>query len=135
MSESKEYSLRAVVNAPYEDVLERLETALKEEGFGILTSLDMQAILHEKLGVSFRRYSILGACNPPLAQRALEQELDAGLILPCSIVIYENHGGTVVSIGNPTAMVSVLESVALRPIAQEARAKLERVLETLAEGL
>jgi uncharacterized protein (DUF302 family) len=131
MSESEEYALRAVLDAAYDDVLARLEHALKEEGFGILTSLDMQAILRDKLGAKFRRYNILGACNPPLAKRALDEDLDAGLILPCSIVIYEQNGTTIVSIANPMRMMETLDNPDLRPIAEEVGRKLERVLRSL----
>jgi uncharacterized protein (DUF302 family) len=134
MSTSRGYAFQATIRSPYADVLEKIGTALKEEGFGILTALNMQAILKEKLGSSFRRYSILGACNPPLAQRALDRDLDAGLILPCSIVVYEEDGGTVVSIANPMAMMSLLDNPELKPIAEEADAKLRRVLRALEDG-
>ncbi len=134
MSTSRDSAFQATIKSSYDDVLEKIGTALKEEGFGILTSLNMQAILKEKLGASFRRYSILGACNPPLAQQALDRDLDAGLILPCSIVVYEGDGGTVVSIANPMAMMSLLDNAELRPIAAEADVKLRRVLRALEDG-
>jgi uncharacterized protein (DUF302 family) len=133
MSTSRDYAFQATIKSSYDDTLEKLGAALKEEGFGILTSLNMQAILKEKLGAAFRRYSILGACNPPLAQRALERDLDAGLILPCSIVVYEEEGDTVVSIANPLAFVSLLDNAELEPIAEEATSKLQRVLHAVEE--
>jgi uncharacterized protein (DUF302 family) len=131
MSEQKEYAFRAKLGVSYEETLERVQAALKEEGFGVLTNIDMKATLREKLNANFRKYAILGVCNPPLAQRALAEELDAGLVLPCSVVIYESNGGSIVSIVNPAVAVELLENPELRPIAEEAQLKLERVMATL----
>jgi len=131
MADRPEYAFRANLEMPYEKAVEDVARALKTEGFGILTSVDMQATLKEKLGAEFRKYSILGACNPPLAQKALAQDLDAGLALPCTIVVYEEDGGTSISIADPTAVVELLGNPILRPIAEEAQAKLKRVLVAL----
>jgi len=131
MADRPEYAFRANLEMPYEKAVEDVARALKTEGFGILTSVDMQATLKEKLGAEFRKYSILGACNPPLAQKALAQDLDAGLVLPCTIVVYEEDGGTSISIADPTAVVELLGNPILRPIAEEAQAKLKRVLVAL----
>lgn len=130
----KDYAFRAKLGVPYEEALSKIEAALKTEGFGILTSVDMQATLKEKLGAQFRKYSILGACNPPLAQEALAQDLEAGLVLPCTIVVYEDDGGTQVTIASPQAVVDLLGNPKLRSIAEEAQAKLERVFMTLSGG-
>jgi uncharacterized protein (DUF302 family) len=124
---NRDYAFRVELEAPYDTTLERVRDALQTEGFGILTSVDMQTTLREKLGTTLRRYSILGACNPPLAERALSQDLDAGLVLPCTIVVYEEGDGAVVSIADPRIVVNLLRNPALRPIAEEARARLERV--------
>lgn len=131
MAEKKEYAFRSKLELSYEEALEKIGDALKTEGFGILTSVDMQATLREKLGAEFRKYSILGVCNPSLAQRALNQDLEAGLVLPCTIVIYEEDGGASISIADPMAAVDLLGNPLLRPIAEEAHAKLKRVLEVM----
>jgi uncharacterized protein (DUF302 family) len=132
MTDRLDYAFRARIEAPHEEALRMLEAALKTEGFGILTAVDMQAILKEKLNAEFREYSILGACNPSLAQRALAKDLEAGLVLPCTIVLYEDGGGTRVSIAAPLAVVDLLGNPELRPIAEEAQAKLKRVLSAVA---
>ena len=131
MAEHREYAFRAKLPSPYETALEQVTDALKAEGFGILTSVDMQATLREKLGAQFRKYSILGACNPALAQKALTQDLEAGLVLPCTVVVYEDDGGSSISIADPLAVVDLLGNPILRPIAEEAQAKLKRVLKQL----
>ncbi|MDD5263647.1 MAG: DUF302 domain-containing protein [Candidatus Bipolaricaulis sp.] len=131
MVDRGDYAFRTGLDEPYEEALAKLEIALKGEGFGILTSVDMRATLKEKLNVEFRKYRIVGACNPPLAHRALSQELEAGLVLPCTIVVYEEGNGSSVSVADPMVVVGLLENPALRPIAAEAQAKLKRVLEAL----
>jgi len=126
-----DYAFRARLGVSYEEALPLIEAALKVEGFGILTSVDMQATLKAKLGAQFRKYCILGVCNPPLAQKALTQDLEAGLMLPCTIVVYEDDGGSAVSIADPIAVVELLGNPALRPIAEQAQTKLRRVFEVL----
>lgn len=123
--------LRVALNAPYERAVEQVTIALQEQGFGILTQIDVQATLKQKLDVDFRRYVILGACNPRLAHRALSATLDVGLLLPCNIVVYEDDGGSVVSIQNPITMMKVIDNPALQAIAQEARDRLARVVDVL----
>jgi len=128
-----DYAFRARLDVPYEEALERIETALEAEGFGILTSVDMKSTLKEKLGAEFRKYRILGVCNPPLAQRALAEDLDAGLVLPCTAVVYEQEGGSSVTIADPMSVVELLGNPDLRPIAEEAHGKLRRALAGLAD--
>jgi uncharacterized protein (DUF302 family) len=111
-------------------VLAKLPEALKAEGFGVLTEIDLRDTLRAKLGVEFRRYKILGACNQSLAHRALQAELGAGTMLPCNVVVYEDGDQTVVIAVDPMQTIAV-ESTALRPIAEEVRGKLVRVLERL----
>ena len=125
--------LQTTVPAPYDDVLARLPDVLKSEGFGVLTQIDVRETLREKLGVEFRRYKILGACNPPLAYRALQADLAIGVMLPCNIIAYEDGANTIVIAVDPMATIAA-KSDALRPIAEEVRAKLARVLERLAPG-
>lgn len=131
MADRDDYAFRVRLDVRYEDTLAKLEVALKGEGFGILTSVDMRATLKEKLNVEFRKYRIVGACNPPLAYRALSEELEAGLVLPCSIVVYEEGTGSAVAVADPAAVVELLGNPALRPVAAEAQTKLKRVLEAL----
>jgi uncharacterized protein (DUF302 family) len=111
-------------------VLAKLPDALKSEGFGVLTEIDVRDTLREKLGVEFRRYKILGACNPSLAYRALQAELGVGVMLPCNVIVYEENDQTVVTAVDPMATIAA-QSDALRPIAEEVRGKLVRVLERL----
>ena len=115
----------------YDAVLAKLPDALKSEGFGVLTEIDIRDTLRAKLGVEFRRYKILGACNPPLAHRALQADLGAGVMLPCNVVVYENGDETVVTAVDPMETFAAHDE-RLRPIADEVRAKLSRALDRLA---
>ena len=126
------YGFGVTVALPYEAALQRTTELLKEEGFGILSRIDVQQTLKEKLGVEFRRYVILGACNPPLAHRALQTELNIGLLLPCNVVVYEEQEGSVVAFMDPGAALGVTGNEGLRPVAQEARTRLQRVQARLA---
>lgn len=115
----------------FDDALTKVPEALKSEGFGVLTEIDVQNTLAQKLQVSFRKYRILGACNPTLAHRALSAEIDAGVMLPCNVIIYEGDDGqTVVNVVDPLQTLA-RESAPLESIAKEAREKLQRALERL----
>jgi uncharacterized protein (DUF302 family) len=118
--------------------LESVTAALKEEGFGVLTEIDVKATLKKKLGEDFRPYVILGACNPPLAHRALMADGQVGMMLPCNVTVEEDPtGGSIVRILNPDMMVSTADlgqNSDLLQVASEARAKLERVAESLRQG-
>ena len=127
-----DYAYRAKLNMPYDQAFEKTTSALKVEGFGVLTEIDVKASLKKKLDADFRNYIILGACNPPLAHQALNTELEIGLILPCNVIVYEQNGGSVVSIVDPISMLGVVENPDLDPVAGEARTRLERVIESLA---
>lgn len=126
-----EFALRTRLAVPYEQATDAVTAALKAEGFGVLTEIDVQATLKAKLGAGFRRYVIMGACNPPLAHRALSATLDVGLLLPCNVVVYEDGDGSAVAILDPLAMLGVIANPELEAVAQEARAKLERVIDAL----
>jgi len=126
-----DYALRARLTLAYEQAIERVTAALKEEGFGVLTEIDVKATLKKKLGADFRKYVILGACNPPLAHQSLNAELDVGLLLPCNVIVYEDNGGSVVSIVDPISMLGVIENPKLEPVAREAQARLQRVIKAL----
>lgn len=115
----------------HQQAVERVTAALKEEGFGVLTEIDVKATLRQKLGVEFRDYVILGACNPPLAHRALQADLDVGLLLPCNVAVYTDGSDSVVTIVDPIAMLDASDNAALRPVADEAKARLARVLQRL----
>ena len=132
---TEEIGFEVHIAQPYETALERVIAALKEEGFGVLTRIDVKATFKEKLDVDFRPYTILGACNPPLAHRALSQDAIAGLMLPCNVTVEEDlQGESIVRLANPEAMLTVgeLESdPILLEVAQEARARMERVAEAL----
>jgi uncharacterized protein (DUF302 family) len=127
------YGFGVTVALDYDAAVQRTTELLKEEGFGILTRIDVQQTLREKLGVEFRRYVILGACNPPLAHRAFEAELNIGLLLPCNVAVYEDETGSVVTFMDPAAAMGFVGNDALAPIAAEARARLLRVQDKLAK--
>jgi len=126
------YGFGAKVALPFDEAVQRTTELLKEEGFGVLTRIDVKQTLKEKLGAEFRRYVILGACNPPLAHRALQTELNIGLLLPCNVVVYEEQEGSVVAFMDPGAALGVTGNEGLRPVAQEARTRLQRVQARLA---
>jgi len=119
----------------YESVIERVTEALKAEGFGVLTRIDVKKTLKEKLDAEFRNYVILGACNPSLAYEALENEPLVGLLLPCNVTVEESKNGVLVSIVNPEAMLGLwplTENEVILNVASQARARLERVAGVLA---
>ncbi len=129
-----EIGIKVELPVPYERAIEKTTLALKQEGFGVLTEIDVKATLKKKIDVDFRRYVILGACNPPLAHRALSADLDVGLLLPCNVVVYQvEENKSMVGLVDPIAMLGVLTSPELAPIAEEARARLERVAKALQE--
>ena len=127
-----EYGFRTRLNLPYEQAIEEVTAALKTEGFGVLTEIDVKATLKKKLDVEFRKYVILGACNPVLANQALDKELAIGLLLPCNVIVYDDEqGGSVVSIVDPISMLGVVVNPNLDTVANEARARLQRVSQVL----
>ncbi len=126
------FGLRKELGISYDEALTKVREALKAEGFGVLTEIDMKSTLHEKLGVDFRRYKILGACNPPLAHRALTAELEIGLMLPCNVVVYESdEQRAVVTAIDPEKTLAGVGNPALVELAATVREKLARALETL----
>jgi len=131
------YGMSTTVNRPREAVRERVVAALKDEGFGVLTTIDVQGTLREKIGVEIEPYEILGACNPSLAHRALEVDRSIGLLLPCNVVLREVPEGVEVSIQDPEAMFSVADAEArqrLGDLASDARQRLARVIAALQRG-
>ena len=129
------YNITREYDRAFDDVVADVETALSDEGFGVLCDVDVQATLREKLGEEFRRYRILDACNPPLAHEALQEELPLGVLLPCNVVVYETDDGTVgVSAVDPVVMLSIVGNPDLDPIAEEVRDRFERVLGAVAKA-
>ncbi|MCB0198160.1 MAG: DUF302 domain-containing protein [Anaerolineae bacterium] len=129
---SQDYGLRTTLDVPYETAIEQVTAALKTEGFGVLTEIDVKATLKKKLDVDFRRYIILGACNPNMAHQALQVELELGLLLPCNVIVYENDAQqSVVSVVDPVMMMSVVDNDALTTVAHDVKARLQRVVAAL----
>ena len=128
--EQTAYGLRITVPLTYEAAVERATEALKGEGFGVLTTIDVKQTLRAKLDRDFRKYVILGACNPPLADRALQAEIDIGLLLPCNVIVYETRPGeSVIAAMAPLAALGIVgDNPALNAVATEADANLRRAL-------
>ena len=133
MSKDITYGLKKTINAPMDEAEALVREALKGEGFGVLTEIDVQATMKAKLDVDFRPYKILGACNPPLAYQALTEETDIGLLLPCNVVVYagDEEGTSVVSILDPAQQLAVSGRDDIGPLAEEVLARMERVLAAL----
>jgi uncharacterized protein (DUF302 family) len=123
------YTLTATTERRFRDAVERVRDELKTEGFGVLCEIDVQATLREKLGVEQEPYLILGACNPPLAHRALTAEPELGTLLPCNVVVYQREGETHISAIDAERMLSIVGNDELAPIAAQVREKLAHVIE------
>lgn len=123
--------LQSKLPISYEAALEKVTAALKAEGFGVLTSIDVKETMKKKLEVDFQKYAILGVCNPPLAHKALNARPEVGLLLPCNVIVYEDGEGTVVNIIDPLSMMNFIQDPALDSVADEAAARLKRVAEAL----
>lgn len=135
---SQEIGFEVRLNLPYEEAVEKVIAALKLQGFGVLTRIDVRATLKEKLGEDFRPYVILGACNPPLAHRALTQDAVVGLMLPCNVTVEQDPaGGSITRIANPEMMLTIgtlQDNPALLEVAKLAKEKLELAAENLLEN-
>lgn len=136
ITQRTDYGVGTVVHLEYATAVERVKQALADEGFGILCEIDVAATMRKKLGVDFRPYVILGACNPPLAHRALEEEPDIGLLLPCNVVVYaaDEPGSSVISALDAVAALGLTGKADLRPVAEEVKAKLTRALAAVDRG-
>ena len=126
-----QYGFSKTVDLTYEQAIEKVTAELKKEGFGVLTFIDVKETLKQKINVDFKKYAILGACNPPIAHKALQEEEQLGLLLPCNVIVYEKEGKTNISIFDPMVMTWIIENDHMKPIATEAQEKLQRVLNAI----
>ncbi len=126
-----DYGTTVTTDLSFDDAVARTREALQEQGFGVLTEIDVQATMREKLGAAYEPYLILGACNPQLAHQALQAEHELGLLLPCNVIVHAVNGATAVAIVDPAAMLGVVDNPALRAVADEAKTRLQRVVAAL----
>jgi uncharacterized protein (DUF302 family) len=127
-----DYFTSTTVALSYDQAIEKVTGLLKDEGFGVLTEIDVKDTLKKKLDVDFKKYKILGACNPTFAHKALQAEDKIGVMLPCNVIVEENEDGTVeVSAVNPVASMQAVDNKGLQPIADEIRSRLEKVIGNL----
>ena len=127
------YGISTKVSLPYEQALAKTREALKAEGFGVITEIDVRKTVKEKLGEEFRPYIILGACNPPLAHRAISMEPEIGLLMPCNVCVWDNMDGTsTVAAVDVSALFYIVQNPALQEIAETVSARLRRVVESIA---
>lgn len=125
------YGFTKTTDYSFEQAIEKVTEELKKEGFGVLTTIDVKDTLKKKIDVDFKKYTILGACNPKLAHGALQVEEELGLLLPCNVIVYEKNDKTVVSIFDPRVMTLVIENPEMKPVDEEVKNKLQRVLEAV----
>ena len=126
-----QYGFSKTVSLPFEETVDKVTSELKKEGFGVLTSIDVKETLKKKINADFKKYMILGACNPPIAHRALLEEEELGLLLPCNVIIYEKDDKTAVSFFNPSIMSEIIDNENIKVIAEEVRNKLQKVFENV----
>lgn len=122
------YSISRTVDLSYEQAIEKVTAELKNEGFGVLTTIDVKETMKKKLDVAFPNYIILGACNPPFAYKTLQAEEQIGLLLPCNVIVYEKDGKTIVAAFDPMVMTAILDNQEIGPVAEEVKTRLERAI-------
>jgi uncharacterized protein (DUF302 family) len=125
------YGFTKKMDIPYEKVIEQAREALKKEGFGILTEIDVREKMKEKLGVDMKKYIILGACNPQNAYKAILAEENIGLMLPCNVIVYENGSKTVLSVIRPTVAMRMVDNAELQKVAEEVEAQLKKAFDAI----
>lgn len=133
-AQQQPYGFGVDLDLPFDQAVEQVTAALKAEGFGVLTTIDVKQTMKQKLDVEFEPYTILGACNPQLAHRALEAEHGIGLLLPCNVVVHQHGDQTRVEVADPLAMLGVVRNPAVQVIAEEAAERLHRVIGALEQG-
>jgi uncharacterized protein (DUF302 family) len=126
-----QFGFSKITDYNFEQAIEKITEELKKEGFGILSSIDFKDTFNKKLSVDFKKYTVLGACNPPLAHKALQADEEVGLFLPCNIAVYEKDGKTNISVFDPLFITTVIDNPQIKSVAEEVKKKLERVLETV----
>jgi len=129
--EQRAYGLRRRLDLPYAEAVERVRAALKDQGFGVLTEIDVSATMKAKLDADMPPYIILGACNPPLAYRALTADPEVGMLLPCNVVVREADGVVLVEAMDPAAAMGIVGNPAIEAVAIEAKARLTKALHAL----
>jgi uncharacterized protein (DUF302 family) len=122
-----EYGFSKIIDLGFEEAINKVTDELKKEGFGVLTTIDVKDTLKKKINVDFKKYTILGACNPPIAHKALQAEEELGLLLPCNVIVYEKDNKTTVSFFDPMIMTKLIDNKKMEPIAKEVKEKLQRV--------
>lgn len=126
------YGFGKNLSISYDEALQKVPAALKEQGFGVLTEIDVKATLKKKIDVDFRKYKILGVCNPPFAYKALSAELEIGLLLPCNVVVYEDSSGkATVMVMDPVAIMTMVENPDIQEVAGEVKARLEKAINSI----
>lgn len=125
------YGFSKSVDLSFGDTISKVTDELKKEGFGVLTTIDVKETLKKKIDVDFKKYTILGACNLPLAHKALQAKEEIGLLLPCNVIVYEKDNKSVVSVFDPSLMSKVVENENLTPIAEEVKKKLQKVFDSI----
>jgi uncharacterized protein (DUF302 family) len=125
------YGITKTIELPYEQAIEKVTEELKKEGFGVLTTIDVKETLKKKLDVDFRKYIILGACNPPFAYEALQAEEQIGLLLPCNFIIFEKEGKTIVSAFNPAIISALSDNKKLNEISVNLNEKINKVMDSI----
>ncbi len=123
-----QYGFSKTTDYTFNQAIEKVTEELKKEGFGVLTSIDVKDTLKKKINVEFKNYTILGACNPPIAHKSLQAEEEIGLLLPCNVIVYEKENKTVVSMFDPMLMTKIVDNDKMLSIASEVKEKLQRVL-------
>jgi len=126
-----QFGFSKITDYNFEQAVEKITEELKKEGFGILSSIDFKDTFNKKLSVDYKKYTVLGACNPPLAHKALQADEEVGLFLPCNIAVYEKDGKTNISVFDPLFITTVIDNPQIKSVAEEVKKKLERVLETV----
>jgi len=126
-----QFGFSKITDYSFEQAIEKITEELKKEGFGILSSIDFKDTFNKKLSVDYKKYTVLGACNPPLAHKALQADEEVGLFLPCNIAVYEKDGKTNISVFDPIFITTVIDNPQIKSVAEEVKKKLERVLETV----
>ena len=122
------YGFSKLTDLSYDDAVIRVTEELKKEGFGVLTTINVQETMKKKLNLDFPKYIILGACNPPFAYQALQTEIEIGLLLPCNVIVYEKEGKTNIAVFNPMVITKIVENSDILSVAEEMKTRLERVI-------